>query len=174
MKILPQKRAPVFLGFRAEMRKIQEGWFGEELERIQSRGISSEGAVQWIDVEDRFHPLGLKSIGIFCDEILERRLGQDDKYLVGFQGFPKEVPNLGKFEGKDTKVSMRVPSTLREEVEQGGKPNLVEMLPGAAREAGGFAEGYHRFAAACTIPRTRRKALLSALNRFVIDWVREK
>jgi len=160
--------------FAAEMRKIQRGRFGGELERIQSRGISSEGETQWIDVEDRFYPLGLKSIGIFCEEITKRRLGHDDKYLVGFQDFPTEVPILGKFEGEDTKVSMRVPPALRGEVEQGEKPNLVEMLPDAAREAGGFAEGCHRFSAACTIPRTRKRALLSALNRFVIDWLKEK
>ncbi len=155
-----------------EMRMIQESRFGEEIERIQSRGISSEGEVQWIDVEDRFYPLGLKSIGIFCDEVIKRGLGHGGKYWVGFQNFPAEVPILGKFEGEDTKVSMRVPPVLREEVERREKPNLVEMLPGAAREAGGFAEGCHRFAAACTIPRTGKRALLSALNRIVTDWLK--
>jgi hypothetical protein len=112
----------------------------------------------------------LKAIGLFCEEMVKRGMGRPDKYMAGFQDFPAEIPLLGKFDAEDTKVSMRVPPALREEVEDGKKPNLAEILPPAASEAGGFAEGVHRFAAACTVPKNRKKDLIQALNRKVRKW----
>jgi len=154
----------------AEVREVQENRFHQEIEKILSCGISSEGEVQWADVEGRLYPLGLKAIGLFCEEMVKRGMGRPDKYMAGFQDFPAEIPLLGKFDAEDTKVSMRVPPALREEVEDGKKPNLAEILPPAASEAGGFAEGVHRFAAACTVPKNRKKDLIQALNRKVRKW----
>jgi hypothetical protein len=155
----------------AEVREVQEDRFHQERERILSRGISCEGEVQWADVEDRFYSLGLKAIGLFCEEMIKSGVGHPDKYIAGFQDFPEEIPLLGRFEEEDTKVSLRVPPSLREEIEKGRKPNLAEILPPAAKEAGGFAEGVHRLAAACTVPRTRKKDLIHALNGRIQAWL---
>jgi single-stranded-DNA-specific exonuclease len=149
------------------MRALQEDRFRREMEKIGNRGITSEGEIQWIDVADRFYPLGLKSIGIFCEEIGRAKWAHGGKYIVGFQDFPGEVPLLGKFEGEDTKVSMRVPPVLREVIEKGEKPHLAEILPRAAQEAGGFAEGCHRFAAACIIPQKNKMILIRSLTKIV-------
>jgi single-stranded-DNA-specific exonuclease len=154
----------------AKVREVQENRFHHEIERILSRGISGEGVVQWADVEDRFYPLGLKAIGLFCEEMGKRGMGRPDMYFAGFQDFPTEIPLLGRFDVEDTKVSMRVPPALREEIEKGEKPNLAEILPRAANDAGGFAEGVHRFAAACTVPKKRKKELIQALNREIQKW----
>jgi single-stranded-DNA-specific exonuclease len=153
--------------FAPEMRALQEDRFRREMEKIGNRGITSEGEIQWIDVADRFYPLGLKSIGIFCEEIGRAKWAHGGKYIVGFQDFPGEVPLLGKFEGEDTKVSMRVPPVLREVIEKGEKPHLAEILPRAAQEAGGFAEGCHRFAAACIIPQKNKMILIRSLTKIV-------
>jgi single-stranded-DNA-specific exonuclease len=153
--------------FAAKMRELEQDRFRREIERVQSGGIPSEGDIQWVDVADRFYPLGLKAIGIFCEEIGRVKWAYGDKYIVGFQDFPGEVPLLGKFEEEDTKVSMRVPPVLRAEIEKGKKPHLAEILPPAAEEAGGFAEGCHRFAAAGIVPRKRKKELIRALNRIL-------
>lgn len=153
--------------FAPEMRALQEDRFRREMEKIGNRGITSEGEIQWADVADRFYPLGLKSIGIFCEEISRAQWAHRDKYIVGFQDFPGEVPLLGKFEGEDTKVSMRVPPVLREVIEKGEKPHLAEILPRAAQEAGGFAEGCHRFAAACIIPQKNKMILIRSLTKIV-------
>ena len=154
----------------AEVRKVQEDRFHQEMERI----LSCEGEVQWADVEGRFYPLGLKAIGLFCEEMVQRGLGRPDKYIAGFQDFPEEIPILGRFEDKDTKVSMRVPPALREEIEKGKKPNLAEILPRASNDAGGLAEGVHRFAAACTVPKNRKRDLIRSLNREIRKWVESR
>jgi single-stranded-DNA-specific exonuclease len=154
----------------AEVGEIQEDRFRREMERIRTQGISCEGEVQWADVEGRFHPLGLKSIGLFCEEMIKEGVVHAHQYLAGFQDFPEELPLLGRFGADDTKVSMRVPPALREEIEKGRKPNLAEILPPAAEEAGGFAEGVHRFAAACNVPKSRKRDLMQALNERIREW----
>jgi single-stranded-DNA-specific exonuclease len=158
----------------AEVREIQEDRFRREMGRIRTQGISCEGEVQWADVEGRFYPLGLKSIGLFCEEMIIGGVVHADKYIAGFQDFPQELPLLGKFEAEDTKVSMRVPSILRQEIENGERPNLAEILPPAAEKAGGFAEGVHRFAAACTVPKSRKTDLIQALNERIREWVNNR
>jgi hypothetical protein len=149
------------------MRAIQEDRFRKEREKIKRNGISSEGDIQWIDVEDRFYPLGLKSIGIFCSEVSQTEWIHGDKYMMGFQDFPSENPYLGRFYGEETKVSMRVPLHLLRTIEQGYKPNLSEILPKAAEEAGGFAEGCHRYTAACTIPKKKKRELIQSVQRVI-------
>jgi single-stranded-DNA-specific exonuclease len=158
------------LRFAAAMREIQEGRFEKERQRIQTQGISSRGEVQWVDVAARFYPLGLKSIGLFCEEIIRAQWVHRDQYVLGFQDFPREVPLLGNFEGEDIKVSARVTAALREDIEKRRKPHLADLLPRAAREAGGFAEGCHRFAAACIIPRKNKIDLIDILNNILNSW----
>ncbi len=153
-----------------EMREIQEERFKKEMATMQNQGIASEGELQWVDVAERFHPLGLKSIGILCEEISRAKWAYGDKYIVGFQDFPREIPLLGKFAKEDTKVSMRIPLALREDIEKRKKPYLTEILPAAAQEAGGLAEGCHRFAAACIIPQKNKMALIRSLARIVKNW----
>jgi single-stranded-DNA-specific exonuclease len=150
--------------FAARMRKIQEGRFKKEKREIQAHGISLGGNIQWVDVEDRFHPLGLKSIGIFCEEIIQEKIARGNLYVAGFMNYPGRLPKLGTFAWEDIKVSLRVPPALRRKIENGEQPNLAELLPPAAERAGGFAEGCHRFSAACTIPKDRKPDFLRALN----------
>ncbi len=97
----------------AKMRKIQEERFQKEKGEIRSRGISREGNILWVDVEDRFYPLGLKSIGIFCEEIIQEEIAPGNLYVAGFMDYPEKLPKLGTFAWKDTKVSLRVPPDLR-------------------------------------------------------------
>jgi single-stranded-DNA-specific exonuclease len=153
--------------FALEMRVIQEVRFRKEREKIERNGIASEGDIQWIDVEDRFYPLGLKSIGIFCSEMSQTGWIHGDKYIMGFQDFPSENPYLGRFLGEETKVSMRVPPRLLRTIEEGYKPNLSEILPKAAEEVKGFAEGCHRYTAACTIPKKNKRQLIQSLQKVI-------
>jgi len=153
--------------FAMETRAMQEDRFRKEREKIKRNGISSEGDIQWIDVEDRFYPLGLKSIGLFCSEMSQTDWIYADKYMMGFQDFPSENPYVGRFYGEETKVSMRVPPALLQAIEKGRKPNLSEILPRAAEEAQGFAEGCHRYTAACTIPKKKKRQLIQSLQRVI-------
>lgn len=153
--------------FAACVREVQTQKFRDELLRIEEHGLETMGCIQWIDTADRLHPLGLKAIGVLCQQLSTGALVHPDKYLAGFQDFPREFPFLGAFEAEETKVSLRVPPGIRAAIAKGEKPHLAEIVPPAASEVGGHAEGCHRFAAACTIPRKNRVAFLQALERHV-------
>jgi single-stranded-DNA-specific exonuclease len=142
--------------FAADMKEIQRERFERELAGIPPAGIAREGAISWIDVADRFYPLGLKAIGLFCEELIRKGVVGAKDYVAGFQRFPEENPYLGRFSGRETKVSFRVTPALRRRIETGEKPDLMRLVPEAVRRVGGFAEGCHRYSAASTIPEERK------------------
>ena len=151
------------LAFSAEMAAIQEDRFGRELARIRREGLPRQGLIAWTDVGERFHPLGLKAIGLFCEEILREGLADGDCYVAGFQSFPQENPYLGRFAGGEAKVSFRVTPGLKSAIGRGERPDLMRLLPGPVQKVGGFAEACHRFSAACTIPEERAADLVAIL-----------
>jgi single-stranded-DNA-specific exonuclease len=160
--------------FGLRMQKIQEDRFQKEKGRLQAQGIPYEGPVQWIDVEERFHPLGVKAIGIFCSEISQEAWIHPDKYILGFQNLPQENPYLGKFDWDDTKVSMRLSPELHRDIEKGLRPDLTQTLPPAAERAGGFADACHRYSAASTIPKKNRLTLIRSLVKIIREWEEKK
>jgi len=156
-----------------EMNELQEDRFERELQRLREGALSVEGEIQWMDVEDRFYPLGVKSIGTFCGLLRTWDRIDSSRYLLGFQNHPQENPYLGFLDEREVKASMRVPPALLHGVEKGLKPDLTEILPPAAREVGGFAEGCHRYSAACTIPWEKKKDLILSLSTRIREWERK-
>ena len=156
--------------FGLKMKKIQEERFQKEKRRVHIQGIPHEGPIQWVDVADRFHPLGVKTIGIFCSEISREEWIDPEKYIVGFQNLPKENPYLGKIDWDDTKVSMRVSPQLHRDIEKGSRPDLTQILPRAAERAEGFADACHRYSAACTIPKKNKLSLIRSLAGIIGEW----
>lgn len=156
-----------------EMEKIEADRFEGELRRHRISALPVEGEIQWIDVEDRFYPLGMKSIGTFCALLRTSDLVDPNRYLLGFQDHPRENPYLGVLEEREAKASMRVPPGLLQRMEMGLRPDLTEILPPSAREVGGFAEGCHRYSAACTIPRERKRELILSLLSQIQKWKAE-
>ncbi len=154
------------LAFGAEMAAIQQDRFSREMDRIRREGLPRKGRIVWTDVGERFYPLGLKAIGLFCEEIIREGLAEGECYVAGFQHFPGENPYLGGFAGKETKVSFRVTPGLKRSIERGERPDLMRLVPGAVRQVGGFAEACHRFAAGCTIPEERMGELVTLLADF--------
>ena len=155
--------------FVREMRRIQEDLFEKEKRSLQTDGIPVEGDIQWVDVEDRFYPMGLKAIGIFCSEIAKTEWVDRDKYIVGFQDVPKENPYLGEFEWEETKASMRVPSDVHQAIEKGLSPPLSEIVPIASRQAGGISDACHRYSAACTIGKNKKSVLIRSLANVLTE-----
>lgn len=160
------------LRFAQEMGQIQQECFQKEKRRLNERGISLEGEIQWVDVENRFYPLSLKAIGLFCDEICKTEWIDQEKYIVGFQDFPNENPYFGRFDTDEVKISMRVPFRLHSLIDKGLKPDLTMILPQAAEEVGGFAEGCHRYAASSIIPKSKKKDLIQNLSKKIQEWVK--
>jgi single-stranded-DNA-specific exonuclease len=156
----PDERA---LAFSREMAAIQRDHSSREMARIRREGLPREGRIVWTDVEERFYPLGLKAIGLFCEEIIRNSAAEEEYYVIGFQRFPDENPYLGGFVGGETKVSFRVTPGLKRSIERGEYPDLMQLVPGAVQRVGGFADACHRFAAACTIPGERKEELVALL-----------
>lgn len=155
------------LAFGDEMAAIERERFSWEMARIRREGLPREGQFIWTDVRERFHPLGLKAIGLFCEEIIRSGAAEGEYYVVGFQHFPRENPYLKGFAGEETKVSFRVTPGLKRSIERGERPDLMRLVPGVVQQVGGFAEACHRFAAACTIPEERMADLVILLaNRI--------
>lgn len=150
--------------FSAEMAELQQERFGRELEAIRATAIARCDGIAWVDVGERFYPLGLKAIGLFLETLIRGELVGAEDYVVGFQRFPEENPYLGRFAGGETKVSFRVSPGLKQRIERGEKPDLMRLVPGAVVRVGGFAEACHRYSAASTIPEGRKGDLLRLLS----------
>ncbi len=131
-----------------------------ELRRNAVRRI---GRIHWFDVEDHFAPMGVKSIGTFCERLAASEWTDPAAYVVGMQSLPGEIPGLGRFDWNLRKVSVRVPIGLAQEILTGRSPDLMQLVPAACRTVGGFADGCHRLTAAATIPGDAAEAFIQAL-----------
>ena len=77
------------LAFSVETAAIQQDRFDREMARIRREGLGRAGEIVWTDVEDRLYPLGLKAIGLLCEAIIRKGMADGDRYVVGFQRFPR-------------------------------------------------------------------------------------
>ena len=143
---------------------LKTSYFEKEAEVIGRNGLSASTHLQWVDVKGRFVPMGVKAIGLFLEWLAEQGPAAPDKYLIGFQHLPAEMPGIGVIEGNLTKISARVPRPLRERILAGQFPDLMTLIPQATERVGGAADGCHRFAAASLIEQGREEAFRQALE----------
>jgi len=123
--------------------------------------------VTWVMLDKSFEDFGVKTVGLFCQYLRDNKLVAETKYIAGFQLVPKVIPGLGHLESDITKVSMRVPATLKKQIEAGQKPALTEILPEATRKLGGFVDACHPLAAATTIPTGMEEALINEIEKIL-------
>ncbi|MBW1980555.1 MAG: DHH family phosphoesterase [Deltaproteobacteria bacterium] len=152
----------------ANLAALREQSFEAELQRIRQGALQQSVHVQWLDVRDRFLPMGVKAIGLFLERLIAEQLVKPDKYLVGFQHFPESVPGVGEIGLVLTKVSARVPPALKRRIIEGLQPDLMHLLPEATRIVGGTADGCHRFSAASLVERGKEEAFVAALEQALI------
>ncbi len=133
--------------------------------RLGQGGLRRLGRIQWFDVADHFAPMGVKTVGTFCERIAGARWMEPGTYVVGMQRLPGEIPGLGHFDWDLRKISVRVPSSLAQGVLAGRSPDLMHLVPAACEAVGGFADGCHRLTAAATIPGNAGEAFIQALAR---------
>ena len=143
---------------------LKTSYFEKEADAIGREGLSASAYLQWVDVKDRFVPMGVKAIGLFLEVLAEREQVAPDKYLIGFQHLPAEMPGIGVIKGRLTKISARVPRPLRNQIRLGQLPDLMFLIPHATDRVGGAADGCHRFAAASLIEQGREEEFLQALE----------
>ena len=156
-----------------DLGKTKERIFSAELERIKNGGINETGNIQWFDAGERFSPMGVKMIGIFCEEIADMGFLDHSKYLAGFQRIPDTVPGFGDVKMGQTKVSMRSSSELSEKITGKKMPGMNDFLPEATLNLGGFADACHSIAAATTIEAGRERELMEETQRVLESKMKE-
>jgi hypothetical protein len=150
-----------------ELRAVQDDAFEGEMRRIREGGISTTTHVQWIHVEDRFAPMGVKMIGAFLDAIKNSDLVDPDRYLAGFQPVPDEVPGIGCFQFDQAKVSMRVSDRMADGIRSGEVLGLDILLPEATAAVEGFSDACHSLTAATTVPLGAEQRLIEKLDEIL-------
>lgn len=152
----------------SELSWMKKEKFDLELKKAAESGLGKTTHFNWIDIKDRFSPMGVKAIGLFIERLIEEKIAEPDKYLIGFQHFPNSVPGIGNLDISLTKVSARVPSGLRKEIEEKNFPDFMKLIPEATALTGGIADGCHRFSAASLIKRGREQAFVEAMESLFL------
>jgi len=152
--------------YAEELKKRQDAIFSREIEQIESNLITTEH-IQWFDVKDRFRPMGVKMIGVFCTLIKDMDFLDHTKYLAGFQRVPDEVPGFDRIDFDASKISMRVSGYLTEKIRSGEKPGLYDFLPEATAGIGGFSDACHRLSAATTVRVGQEDLLIEEMEKVL-------
>lgn len=152
------------LGVTGRLMEMKAAAFRSEADAIRRQGLGSSPHFQWVDVKERFKPMGVKAIGLFLEYLMAAGLSAPDRYLIGFQHLPAEMPGIGRLDQALTKISARVHPALRARIQQGGLPDFMTLIPQATVRVQGTADGCHRFAAAALIAQGREGDFLEALE----------
>lgn len=143
---------------------IQKNIFDREIQLLTSGGLHTTEYLQWFNVEERFKPMGVKMIGVFCNIIKNMDFLDHSKYLAGFQTVQDEIPGFGHIAFNSTKISMRVSSELTGKIRAGEIPGLGSFLPEATLKIGGFADACHGLSAATTVKIGQETELISEIE----------
>ena len=150
-----------------DLKSVQARAFEEELQRIQSGALTRTDHIQWFKVENRFQPMGVKMIGVFCDAIKNSEHVDPSKYVAGFQIIPDEIPGFGPIGMKDVKISMRVSAQMEADIRSGKTMGLDVLLPEATNKLGGFSDACHTLTAATTVAIGQEEQLIQEMERIL-------
>ncbi|MFH2113990.1 MAG: hypothetical protein ABIJ86_05735 [Spirochaetota bacterium] len=155
--------APSLSGYVADLMATKTRIFTQEIQNLRTH-IHTTAHLQWFDVQDRFRPMGIKMVGVFCTEIKDMDFMDHDKYLAGFQHIPDEVPGFGSIPFNATKISMRVSEVLTQRIRAGALPGLDRILPEATEHLGGFSDACHGLSAATTVKIGQEQSLIEEIE----------
>ncbi len=147
-----------------ELNVKKEDIFTREIAGLK-KYINTTENLNWFNAGDRFQPMGVKMIGVFCNIIKNMDFLDKTKYLAGFQIVPNEVPGFGTIEFNSTKISMRVSDFLTEKIRSGSAPGLSSFLPAATLNIGGFADACHGLSAATTVKIGQEEDLIIEIEK---------
>ncbi len=150
-----------------KLQAIQDKAFENEILKIQSEGLQKTAHIQWFHVENRFVPMGVKMIGVFCDAIKNSEAVDPQRYLAGFQIIPNEIPGFGPIEFNEVKISMRVSAPIEAEIRAQKKMGLNVLLPEATNKLGGFSDACHSLTAATTVAIGKEEALIQEMESIL-------
>ena len=149
------------------LKSVQAEAFEAELERIRSGALIKTDHIQWFEVKDRFKPMGVKMIGVFCDAIKNSEHVDPEKYVAGFQIIPDEIPGFGPIGMQDVKISMRVSAQMEADIRAGKTMGLDVLLPEATNKLGGFSDACHTLTAATTVAIGKEEQLINEMEKIL-------
>ena len=155
----------------ADLKSVQARAFNEELNRIQSGALIRTDHIQWFEVKNRFNPMGVKMIGVFCDAIKNSEHVDPAKYVAGFQIIPDEIPGFGPIGMQDVKISMRVSAAMEAGIRAGKTMGLDVLLPEATNKLGGFSDACHTLTAATTVAIGKEEQLIEEMERILREKI---
>jgi hypothetical protein len=150
-----------------ELKAIKAKAFDNEISRLRAGALNKTSHIQWFHVEQRFLPMGVKMIGLFCEFIKEMSFIDPNKYIAGFQIIPDEIPDLGTISLREVKISMRVSSNLEQEIRAGKSMALNTFLPEATNRLGGFSDACHSLTAATTVAVGKELELIEEMEKIL-------
>ena len=150
-----------------ELLAIKEKAFSTQEQALRGGEFVNTPYIQWFHVHDQFVPMGVKSIGLFCQKIKDEDFLDSRKFLAGFQNIPNQVPGFGNVDFQEVKISMRVSEYLTEQIRSGKIMGLDVLLPKATSMVGGFSDACHSLTAATTIPIGKEEELIQAMNQIL-------
>jgi single-stranded-DNA-specific exonuclease len=158
--------SPIIVERIQELQTKKEAVFAKELDNLKSN-IRTTEHIQWFNVGDRFQPMGVKMIGVFCTIIKDMDILDHTKYLAGFQNVPDIVPGFGEIDFNSTKISMRVSDSQIERIRSGQIPGLNSFLPEATENIGGFSDACHSLSAATTVKIGQEELLINEIEKVL-------
>lgn len=150
-----------------QLQAIQNKAFEREISKIQAAGLKNTATIQWFHVKNRFAPMGVKMIGVFCDAIKNSAYVDPHRYLAGFQIIPNKIPGFGPIEFNEVKISMRVSTQIETEIRANKKMGLNVLLPEATNKLGGFSDACHTLTAATTVAIGKEEALIQEMESIL-------
>jgi len=150
-----------------ELKLVQARAFEKEIEKIRKGAIKKTSHIQWFQVANRFSPMGVKMIGVFCDAIKNADFIDPQRYIAGFQTIPDEIPGFGPIGMQDVKISMRVSDPMVEKIRAGRRLGLDILLPEATAKLGGFSDACHTLTAATTVAIGKEEQLIEEMEKIL-------
>ena len=150
-----------------KLKSIQTKAFEAEIANVKTGALKKTPHIQWFHVENRFSPMGVKMIGVFCDTIKNTDHIDPQRYLAGFQIIPNKIPGFGPIQFNDVKISMRVSAQMEDEIRAARTLGLDILLPEATNKLGGFSDACHTLTAATTVAIGKEEALIAEMDQIL-------
>jgi single-stranded-DNA-specific exonuclease len=139
--------------------------FDRALEKnLKTMNLRKEGVLACFRLGPEFSSMGVKTVGLVCEELLRRDDSLSNYYLAGIQELPNEVPNLGDLCMNQVKISLRVGSDRAREVAAGRALSLIEVLSQLSTKIDCFVDAGHTHAAALTVSNSGEEEFFEALS----------
>jgi len=150
-----------------ELQVIQRRAFEAEIDRLRGGELRQSAHIQWFHVQNRFAPMGVKMIGVFCEAIKDTDLVDPNRYVAGFQIIPNEIPGFGPMRFDEVKISMRASAPMEAQIRAGAAMGLNVLLPEATGRVGGFSDACHSLTAATTVAIGMEQRLIDEMEKIL-------